>query len=436
MTELNQFIGDHLLVLFVITFLVYALIRLSTVAVSLHFFDFINLYAIYASFAASGIVAIALLNGNPVLSLFVFEVLLWFVGFGFGTLFFSYKHDTAEAKTKSVKKRSNTDLSIPWLLVYLVYGYYLFLVLSIFKVGSFDLLYHKRYLVFESARLFSYIFYSIAFFPPLLIVIKNPTIRWNKFFLCILPFWIVQMLTFSKTGILFILVAYSVRITISNLDKIVFSKTSIKMACKNVAYIFAILLIVFLVQESLPQGAKGILSFICYRLYSGFDSLVMLSEFNILQLPDLSLFQFYFAPVLKALGMYKQQYNAANYFLGIEYFGFPIDSMGLLPNNNLVMELNLTLHRYLVPVIIFVYGFFYGYLYKRSLKWLQYRGLWFWIASYVLLSPLAPLIDGQSWFGNLLAILLLYLIAVALNSFKTLILRLCKHEQYTKYDLL
>jgi hypothetical protein len=148
------------------------------------------------------------------------------------------------------------------------------------------------------------------------------------------------------------------------------------------------------------------------------------------QVPELSLAQFYLAPILKAFGAYSSQYDGINHYYVTHVLGWHIDYDGMRPNNNLILELVLT-QGWVVAAIatpILAYMFFAAYIWLRKRRWDSFLTMALFL--YFTSLPFFWLIDGSAWLNGLIGLGVFYVIWFVSAAFAKLFLNKSSKVRY------
>jgi len=173
---------------------------------------------------------------------------------------------------------------------------------------------------------------------------------------------------------------------------------------------FGLTLVMIQFLMRLESMGEALVAFVI-RVFGHFDQLISAS---VLEFPlkdyGLSMWKFYFATALKALGWYDGIYNGANHFFIVNALGFEIDQVGTAPTNNLLIEViftqGLLAGMILVPIwsiIVFrVWDYFLGNRYRSVFSTIFFV--------HFTLSPFGFFYDGQMFFTRSYSLLLVYLV--------------------------
>jgi hypothetical protein len=117
--------------------------------------------------------------------------------------------------------------------------------------------------------------------------------------------------------------------------------------------------------------------------------------------------QWLLAPILKVLGWYTDQYDAANHYFQVVVMGLAADDEFNRPNNNLVMEMIFTSPQAVQFIVLGIAGSAAGFLLQRSRQLRYASPIWFVIFLRMLIFPFEFLTDGSTAIQNWLLMLAL-----------------------------
>ncbi len=373
--------------------------------------DPFNFYLIYISLGMC-LIPFAIASGNANLFVLSSGVLLFLVTYSFGIKEYRWGNLSIGFSLGQPREQAERGPLLVALAVALaVYLQYMAVILSSGFLSNLSATaVGDRYQLSSANRLAFYLFSAAQFLPPVLIHALSKAMgtdfKWRWAMVVLAFCWLVQLLTFSKTAMLFPVLSYAIVLALRRYDGLS-SKQTFR---RQVLALGAVGLGVFAVVAGISIAAGGVELFMSVlmsvglRLFTSFDGLVMLSTTDLSALPNLSIVQFYLAPVLKILGLYTQEYNATNFFIATEILGMDPDTVGLLPNNNLVAEMYLCFPAGLRWSVIAFAGFFHGSLFRFFYR--RRAGSLYGTCVFGLLisNPFGMLIDGQGWFGTLIAL--------------------------------
>lgn len=387
------------------------------------FIDPLNIALIYVSFGVVGL-ANDVVENNLDPSVFYLTI-LWVFSFVISILLLLkisfIRIPSLNFSTIKIKHDKLFSLSFFWIISVI----YLFYFITIVKSGILDVslktVVDERFLVFQDSKVIFYIFNAVSMLPAVAMYQLYGNLSMKKFFARILPFWLVQVLTFSKTGFVFPILQYAIFYSLCSMRGGLRNFNIVKYllgACFAVSFV---LFVFYVIAEYLSdsQGGALAINLLLRRLYTSYDALTMYSRMDYSVEPDVSIFQWYLAPFLKQLGLFYQYYNAANFYIAVEYLGYSPSHTGMLPNNNNVLEVSLAFPVIFRPVFIFIFAFFYSFLYRLSMSVASSVSLFSIPLGFIYSTPLGFLVDGQGWsvaltssFVALFAQLLLYSLLV------------------------
>lgn len=404
---MNYLSSDIFYPLLFIVIPLYLFFRISCRYLITGFLDIANINLLYIAFAMTGLIGILIKHFNFQLFQIVIACFLWLIASFFGGYAskLSSKKIITLPNIKSKLIITNNAKLVDRCTLFLTVIIWILYLYPIFSSGfltgatvSID----SRYLILEQNKILTYFYSAALYAPPILIYRNFGKISAKRFLLYLFPFFLIQILTLSKTAFMYPLIAYalyrSLLVRDGRMKPQSFSKEILTITiCGMIVF-----MIFFLIATYLTTSTINPEDFIFYRLYGSFDALIMLSEMPFNNFPNLSLVQLYLAPFLKVFGLFDQPYNAANYYLAVEYMGFPKDHAGLLPNNNHIMEIFLSFGTEMRIIMCVLSGFLYGYLYWKSITYIQKGGYFLLPFSVIYSSPFAMLIDGQGWVSTVL----------------------------------
>lgn len=382
-------------------------------------FDLFFLNVTYVAFGTSGLIFFYISAGNSKVLDELILLFFWLTGTLLGI--HTVATNNARARTAiteyNVTRRSGSTHDM--ICFAIICGLYLLYAVQILTSGIFSLdsaAIDNRFLVQQNNKFQAYLFSAAGLLPGIMLFRIRPKLTPLKFFLAILPFWITQASTFSKTGFLFPVIAgslyYSLKIKSGDQPRPNMRRQLLYL-CITAASIY---LIFTGITEFVINTEISAFTLLLDRLLSSFDGLAYLSTISLPKEGSLSLAQFYLSPFLKVLGLYDQAYNAFNYVLAVEFFGQPADYSGMLPNNNHIGEIIVTFTPYFRAPVAILSGFLYGFVYNNSVRYVLRGGLWVIPAAFVVATPFGFLIDGQGWAIAFFSSLVLMLICAGLST--------------------
>lgn len=416
----------------------YLLLLLSLKSRISGFLDPLNIAIIYVSFGVLGLINDV--NENNLDPSVLYLTILWVFSFVISTAFlfrigFS-RVPILNFCSVQIKHRRLFSFSFFFVIavVYLLY------FITIVKSGILDVnlktVVDERFLVFQDSKVIFYIFNAVSMLPAVALYQVYGALTKKQFFVKILPFWFVQVLTFSKTGFVFPILQYAIFYSLcvigSGQKKLNFSRFVLGAGFAGVF----VLLVFYIIAEYLSDSADGSLAInlLLGRLYNSYDALAMYSRMSYMTEPDLSIFQWYFSPFLKQLGLFYQYYNAANFYLAVEYLGYSPNHTGMLPNNNNVLEVSLAYPVVLRPLFIFIFAFLYSLLYRLSMSIASCVTIFSIPLGFVYATPLGFLVDGQGWIVAFLSSLIVFAFHIICYSLLLIFLFASKNVQILRHN--
>ncbi len=383
------------------------------------FVDALNIHLIYLSFAVVGVFALGTSGGmqNAVLCLLI----VWLISFVVGVKTFNCIKPMKLIEPSRPKMFDSVCLFVI-AVVYFSYG------TALLKNGISSGVYlsengmDERFRLFEDSKFLFYFFASCSFLPAVFVYKLAGRISGFRFLIYIFPFWVVQLLTLSKTGILFGVIQYAIyrSCLFYGGGKVEIIKP-LRLLFYSIVFIMALGGIMVLA-EIIGGGLLLGLRFFFNRLFLSYDSLIYLGEMPSDLEPNLSLLGMYFAPYLKVLGLFDAPYNASNYFLAVRYFGYDGNYSGMLPNNNNVMELILGFPFELRLSVVVATAFAYGAMYSMSTRIVTQNSFLSIVFAIVFSTPLGFLVDGQGWFLTVLNSFFLMFLVILIYAVLTFLL--------------
>lgn len=364
------------------------------------FLDPLNIAIIYVSFGLIGLGRFVYSN-NVDAQVFYLTV-LWVSVFVSVLNLSLYVNVSKSAGLLSLSMRDSLGYSRAMLWsIRIIYVLYFFVIMkSGVLSGNLSTIVDERFKVFQDSKVLFYIFNSVSMLPAVAIYMCNGRISFFHFVMKIFPFWCVQLLTFSKTGFVFPILQFAIYYSL-----VVFSingaRVNILKYLSGAVLASAFVLVVFyIVAEFLSNGIGGemAINLLLSRLFTSYDALSMYSTLHYANEPNSSIMQWYFSPYLKAIGLFDQYYNSANYYLAVNYFGFSNDYTGMLPNNNNVLEICLAFPVVVRPLAIVVFSGAYALMYRFSFIISSKCPLLVIPFGFVYSTPFGFLVDGQGWF--------------------------------------
>jgi hypothetical protein len=365
-------------------------------------FDLFLINLLYVSFGAASLVIIYTSTQQPKIMEDLILLALWVVGMVFGSRAFEFfgalKHRRSKANTQGgqISFRGANDISAFCLIcvIYLLYA------LQIFTSGILSLdgsLIDSRFVVQQDNKFQAYLFTAANLLPAVLLFRLRADHSIGRIFLLLFPFWIVQALTLSKTGMLFPVISLSLYYSLA-----IAAGIKPRLTIKGQILFGGILLLIVglvfaVISRFLSDTGVSALGLLLNRLFSSFDGLVYLAQMNYGMGDNLSLFQWYASPFLKVLGLFDQAYNAFNYIIAVQYFGLATDYSGNLPNNNHIGELLVTIAPGWRQVAALISGSVYGLVYFGAAAYVRTGGAFIIPAAFVVATPFGFLVDGQGW---------------------------------------
>lgn len=368
-------------------------------------FDLFFLNLLYVSFGMAGLFTVYLQNGNMRIVDQLFLMGIWLIALSASM---RYRINLIPASTnRRLKISVAAHDKIGFVIILAVFlGYFL----QIAESGIFSMaagLIDSRFVIQEQNKFLAYLFSAAGFMSGAFLFRLNPNLSAGRFVAYIFPFWIVQACTFSKTGMLYPIfmgtLYYTLRVRGGIIQKPRFGRQLfvLGIAAAGVIAIFSIIAKYFI------ETDRNVFQVLVDRLFISFDGLVYLADFNFTKEGSLSLMQWYFSPFLKVAGLFSQEYNAFNFIIATEYWKYPSDYAGNLPNNNHIGEIIATTPPYLRWIAAVVSSTIYGQLYRSSVNHIIQGGKFIIPAAFVSATPLGFLIDGQGWFSAFLSSLIL-----------------------------
>ncbi|RYG17414.1 MAG: hypothetical protein EOO07_11160, partial [Chitinophagaceae bacterium] len=237
------------------------------------FVDALNIHLIYLSFAVVGVIALGKAGGMQYSV--VFLLFVWLVSFGFGVKLFNRVRPIKLFEPSKPKIFDAVCLFVIS-VVYLSYG------VSLLKNGISSGVYlsangmDERFKLFEDSKFLFYFFAACSFLPAVFVYKLAGRVSGLRFFIYLFPFWVVQLLTLSKTGILFGLIQYAIYRSCLFYDggRVAGVKTIHLLSCA--AFFMFILVFVIVLAEVIGGGIYLGVRFFFNRLFFSYDSLIYL----------------------------------------------------------------------------------------------------------------------------------------------------------------
>ena len=401
-------------------------------------FDIFFLNLIYISFGLSGLILVYAFNQSLVVLGEIFLMAVWLFGMYWGCrLRMSLTGRCFVRVTASILPSKAKSSSMDWAAFLIVALIYLLYILQIMRSGILFLdssLIDSRFLVQEDNKIQGYLFSAVGLIPAVILFRIWPRLSVRVFLLAITPFWIVQALTFSKTGFLFPVIAGALYFSLGVKSGWLRRPRMPMQVGALVSLVLAVYFIFMFITVVVIETDVSPLEVMLNRLFSSFDGLVHLSTISFKSEGSLSLFQWYFSPFLKVLGLFDQKYNAFNYVLAVEFFGYGYDHTGMLPNNNHIGEIISTYPPQFRVLVAMMSGVIYGGLLSKAYRIIRDGGALVLPAAFVVATPFGFLIDGQGWFTALLCACLLVipmlLLSKVLMIFRRSLRRLNSHGNH------
>jgi len=373
--------------------------QLSTV------FDLFSLNLIYIAFGSSGLIAFYTGTGRETI---LDELLLLCVWLIVTKLGMSIRPVNSPKHTAPVQisTRTNRDIAAA-VVVTAVSLAYIFPILSSGLLSGADGSIDNRFLIADESKIQAYLFGAVGMLPPAIIFRMFGRISLGKVFLMLVPFWLVQIATLSKTGALFPIFAISIYFSLLFNYRLRKPPSLVKQVSILAGMGLFVYVAFAIITSTLTRLEISPLNFLLARLYSSFDGLYLLAQINWDPQGSLSLIQWYFSPFLKVANAFTNEYNASNFVVAVQYFGYSPSYSGNLPNNNHIGELLLTQSGVMRPLMASFTGLTYGFFYIQSVWYLRTGGRLLLPAAFMACTPLGFLIDGQGWFSAFLVSIML-----------------------------
>lgn len=271
-----------------------------------------------------------------------------------------------------------------------------------------------RYLLNQNSRMLAWASSSVTGIPILLAVLSDNRLVKRLSYSAVMIEVVEGILSASKSSLfafIFLFANYSFLLALRG------GKPSrrLRLAITGFAIVTALVLPFYLVAVKVGTDPFDALSLFLVRLVGGFDQLIywVLSGDPPVS-HHLSLTQFYFLPVLKALFHVQPRYNTAIDYLYIEILGFADTKEGMFPNSNLVLEAVFTNGVIAGAFIIAIIGFIVFATRRYLLRQHGLRVRHLILFQLFVMNPFGWLLDGQRFVVSLYSACLFYILFIAL----------------------
>lgn len=287
-----------------------------------------------------------------------------------------------------------------------------------------------RYIIRQDAK-FPFLLYSaikvMALFP-LIVLNKKRLLFWAAmvYVFCSVPTFLLGSKG-ALVGVFFdLLIIYYMRAVFLplSLGKLA-ARPERSWITRSIFYGFLVALLIIiigplgLVYVGKVDGYSTAANIIFSRVLGSFDSVFFAVEAGVH--PNgagFQLFDWWFASPLKVVGYFNSSYNAMNEFVMSAFYA-KSNVVGMFPNNFQVMEAVVTLPAFVSPIFLLFSGYLYG-LFTMWLARRRFASPLMALAFVVFIAnPYSMLIDGQSFWTNLIIILACFFGLFILSSFLT-----------------
>lgn len=372
--------------------------------------DFLHVAVILISAYASILVVPFL---TPTFGTIAFAGLLWLYFAGMFVAFYlakplSHLKRIAERRRRVFVNTLEGKLFAWTILVFIVANAFLNVLASDFVVGETPL--GQRFTAMNSNPLLKYTGGSLSFFSAYMVYVYRGTVLGfvaiGVLALVMVQGFFVGSKAFLLYGVLYLLyISY-----LAKLDNPTYKPPRAVLYAVGLLAVIGVPIGVVYIGAAEGGYGSGFQHFL-ERLFLGMQHLAQAGlQSTTGYVPELSLVEFYFAPVLKVLGLYNNLYDGINHYFVVNVLGVSIDYDAMRPNHNLLLELVYT-QGWLFAIILtplLSFAFYRAYFYFRDRRWDSF----FHATVFVFLTsaPFGWLISGQGWFANLIGVLLVYAI--------------------------
>jgi hypothetical protein len=280
----------------------------------------------------------------------------------------------------------------------------------------------QRYLAYDTNPLLKIVGRAIVYFPIFIAYVYRGTLLGRAALLTVAVTVLQGLLVGSKAVLLQWIMFAAYWLYLAKLDNPGFKTPRVVLYYAAVLAMLGVPLWIVYIGATAGDYESGLQHF-TERLLLGMLQLPQAGISGIAEkVPELSLAQFYFAPILKAVGAYSSQYDAVNHYYVVHVLGWDIDFDAMRPNNNLLLELVLT-QGWLIAVVaspILAYLYFTAYVWLRERRWDSFLLATLFV--YFTSRPFFWLIDGQTWFNGLIGLGVFYVIWFVSAAFAKLFL--------------